>query len=370
MSANRRIFYACRQVGFAKDGLTTYIEAHGVQSIGVTTNFNLEQVFEQGQLSIYQTIEQVPDIEVTMEKVLDGYPLLYHLATNGATSGTLPGRGNVKTTVAMSLFADTGDSASGTPIAEVSMSGMYISSLTYSFPVDGNATEAVTLVGNNKLWRDDDTIGTGVFTGRFNDQDSPLAYPSSGGVQRRQHMVLIPIPSGVGGAPATGVDVNGVNTGWVTTFPREIPGIAADGTNPVQPDGTFLVVFTNLTVSCDLGRDTIYELGRKSPYFRYLTFPVEVRTEYEILSQKWDNVSGTEDGGQNGAIAGYNTSYQTIKVRMMDGTYIQTGVKNRLTTTATQGGDAGGGGNNVTIRYTYQTFNDLIVSHPQDPSAL
>lgn len=363
---NKREFYACRQIGFAKDGTATFIEAHGVQSIGITTNFNLEQVFEMGQLAIYQNIEQVPDIEVTMEKVLDGYPLLYHLATNGAVSPSISGRSNVKTIVALSVFTDTGDSASGTPIAEVSMSGLAISALTYTFPVDGNCTEAVTLVGNNKVWRDDEASpGSAVFTGRFNNQDQPLALNGSGGIQRREHIVMIPVSGG-----PTGTDVNGQTNGWVSVWPTDIPGINADGTNPLQTDGTYLVPLQTVTITSDLGRDEIFELGRKSPYFRFVTFPVEVRTEIEVLSRKWDNISATEAGGTNGASVGNNTRNQTIKVRLEDGTWVQTGTRNKLTTVAITGGDAGGGGGNVTHRYSYVTYNDLIVSHPQDPSAL
>lgn len=350
---NKRVIYAGRQIGFAKDGTSTIIEAHGVQSMGITTNFNLEQVFEMGQLAIYQNIEQIPDIEVTMEKVLDGYPLLYHLSTNGATSPTISGRSNVKTIVAMSVFSDTGDSASGTPIAEVSMSGLVISALTYTIPVDGNCTESVTLVGNNKVWRDDETLGNGIFTGRFNNQDQPLA---SGGVQRRQHVIMAPISGG-----PSGVDVNGVHAGWVSTWPREIPGIASNGTNILASDGTWTAPIQSVTVTCDLGRDQIFELGRKTPYHRFVTFPVEVRTEIEVLSTKWDNVGADENS---------SNAYQTIKIRLEDGTYIQTGTKNKLTTVAMTGGDAGGGGGNVTHRYSYVTYNDLIVSHPEDPSAL
>ena len=91
-SANDRIFYACQAVGFRVHGsaeseaggaLTPQQMAHGVQSVGITTNFNLEQAFELGQIEIYENIEGTPDVECTMEKVLDGYPLLYHMASSG-----------------------------------------------------------------------------------------------------------------------------------------------------------------------------------------------------------------------------------------------------------------------------------------------
>ena len=66
--ANNRIFYACQLVGISKMGdVDNITEAHGVQSIGITTNFNLEQAFELGQIQIYENIEGLPDVEVTME---------------------------------------------------------------------------------------------------------------------------------------------------------------------------------------------------------------------------------------------------------------------------------------------------------------
>jgi len=97
--ANNRIYYAIQQVELGHAGGKEAV--HGLQSAGITTNFNLEQVFELGQLSIYQNVEGIPDIEVALNKVLDGYPLIYVLATEGGTginaglvavSPTLPGR--------------------------------------------------------------------------------------------------------------------------------------------------------------------------------------------------------------------------------------------------------------------------------------
>ena len=101
--ANRRIFYACQAVGIASDGTTDYEEVRGLQSVGINTTFNLQQVFEIGMISIYENIEGVADVEVTLEKVLDGFPLLYHLGTQGASSSTLVGRSNKKAILALFL---------------------------------------------------------------------------------------------------------------------------------------------------------------------------------------------------------------------------------------------------------------------------
>jgi hypothetical protein len=42
--------------------------ARGVQSVTSTTAYNLEQVFELGQIEIYEDSERVPDVDFTIEK--------------------------------------------------------------------------------------------------------------------------------------------------------------------------------------------------------------------------------------------------------------------------------------------------------------
>ena len=53
---SNRIYYANQQVAFKKAG-GSWTVAHGVQSIGISTSFSLEQAFELGQLAIYENIE-------------------------------------------------------------------------------------------------------------------------------------------------------------------------------------------------------------------------------------------------------------------------------------------------------------------------
>ena len=157
--ANNRIFYACQQVGLKPDGSTDGFAAiHGVQSVGITTNFNLSQVFELGQISIYENIEEIPDVEVTMSKVLDGTPPIYCMATKGASTPTLSGRQNERSVFALAVWPDTNDSANGSPHSQVECSGMYVSSLAYNFPLEDNFSEDVTLVGNHKIWHGDSRV--------------------------------------------------------------------------------------------------------------------------------------------------------------------------------------------------------------------
>lgn len=342
---NNRIFWAVKAGGLAPDGSTTFTPIHGLQTIGISTTFNLEQVFEIGQSDIYENIENVPDIEVTLEKVLDGYPLIYHLATPGATSSSLNGRSGQKSTFAMSIFGDTQDSANGTPNTQTTCSGMLVGSLGYTIPVDGNITESVTLIGNNKTWSN----SAFTFTGGFNNTDSPAS-----GVQRRDNIQFgIPgsgqiatiLPHGVGG----------------------IPGINANGYNPLRSDGAaYEAHVQSISVSADLGRENLFELGRRNPYYKAASSAVEVTTDIEVISTGGDMVEATEAGL---AGDGDNLFNRPIKIILDDGTVINTGTKNKLSNVVHGGGEAGGG--QVTVTYSYVTYNHLTVTNPNtDPAGL
>ena len=129
--ANNRIYYAIQQIGFEPLVSGPTKVSHGVQSVGMTTNFDLAQVFALGQLAIYENIEEIPNVEVTASKVLDGYPLLYTDATIDATNPTVAGRQTARSNFYMSIFDEADILATGTADSMVQCSGMYISSVTY-----------------------------------------------------------------------------------------------------------------------------------------------------------------------------------------------------------------------------------------------
>jgi hypothetical protein len=189
--ANNRIFYACQAVAIgAENAAVGALETvHGVQSVGVNTTFNLEQVFELGQISIYENIEGVPDVEVTVEKVLDGYPLIYRLATTGAVGNSLVNRTKARCTVGLGIWPDDKDVVSGAPVQQIYMSGMYVNSVSYTLPVDGNCTESVTLVGNHKIWTSGRLNSTNSAPEFNYGEDMPIG---SGGVQRRENVKVGP----------------------------------------------------------------------------------------------------------------------------------------------------------------------------------
>lgn len=344
LNQNRRIYWAIQAAGFAPDGSTTFTPIHGVQSVGSTTTFNLTQVYELGQVSLYENYEGTPDVEITIEKVIDGYPLIYHLATPTAAGTSLASRSTDKATFGLSIFGDTNNSASGTPNAQMTCSGLFVSSLSYTFPVDGECRESVTLVGSNKTWH---TGASGyTFTGSiFDNTDVPAS-----GVSLRQHVVF---GSGTGASKLPGSGLGG------------IPNIASDGYNNLRADGSkYNASVQNITVSTDLNREALLELGRKNPFFRFANLPVEVTCEIEVLTSDGDLVEATEGGaaGNNGN----NLGNKTILINLQNGLKLDLGTKNKLTNVTYGGGDAGGG--NSTVTYSYSNFNDLTVTDPNDPS--
>ena len=347
-----RIFYANQQVSIRPDSegdaaMGSGDELHGVQSVGMTTTFNLIQIFELGQLALYENSEDLPDVEVTISKVLDGYPLVWEHATIDAALPTLIGRSNAKCFVGLSIFNDT-EVAESTPLSVVQCSGMYVSSLTYNFPLDDPFTEEVTMVGNNKIWANAPTYGetldSSVTTptvegdGQFSStvDDSPAAVS---GVSRRQHLTL-----------------TATNAYDRTQLPLEIAGVDQSTSGVILTSDT-RARLSSITVSSDFGRENLLELGRKAPYHRFVTFPTEVTCDIEVTSTSGDFVSATEGGIFDSSSD--NLANRIIRIATNDSLRIYLGNQNKLASVTYGGADAAGG--NATATYSYSNFNDFTI---------
>jgi hypothetical protein len=337
--AQNRVAYSVYAVGFAKLGTTTFTPVRGLQSVTLNTNFNLEDVFEIGQSNTYAIIEDLPDIQVSMQKKLDGFPLIYHLATNGATLGSISGRSNVQTIMALSIFNDVQDNASGTPLTQCECSGLFYNGGTWTFPADGDATEDANLVGNNKVYKSSSfTFAGATLNSIFTGNDAP-AY---GSTVRRQHF------------------------DWGTSrVPKLLPGISSSGTNDADSNGFYKCSVQNVSVSFDLGRQSINELGHKGPYFRYPNPIVEVTSTFEVVSKSGDITSATEAGILG---YGYNLLDETILIKTLESTQLNLGSKNKCQSVSQGGGDTGGG--LQTLSFTFVNKNSLVCTHSSDPSGL
>ena len=401
-NTNQRVFYATQGVAVGDRGATTLTECagggtanttvnlagklgivHGLQSMGVTTNFNLEQIFELGQLSLYENREDIPDIEVTFEKLLDGYSLVYHMATNDATNATLTGRADARADVRAVIGYATEDNiqAGGTNsgVAELYCSGMYISSVSYNLATDGNFTESTTLVGNDKAWltgattdpfgtilvESNGTINSAFSTAVFGN-DAPKGVGAS--VLRRENVVIgaagktlgpsgatfrTVVPNFIEGATTAG-GIWGISGG--TSAAQIDCGTGLQTNSTIIPDGGTLYL-NSFSTSVDLGRESINQMGKRVPYYRYVSFPVDVTSDLEVVAVGGDNINAAEES--------QNLSNHSIQIVLDDSTVICLGNKNKTTSVSYGGGDAGGG--NATITYSMTNSNDFVVLNSGDP---
>jgi hypothetical protein len=335
MAFNDRIFYACQAVVIAAPTGTTPAAGgivRGLQSIGMNSNFTLEQVFELGQLEIYENIEDIADVEVTMEKVIDGEKLIYNLASNGLCKTDLVAAAKSRSDVYFAVYDDATSNATGTAMNVCWNSGMYISSVSYSYSVDGNATESVTMVGNDKFWNADGnqtgTNATAQYAAGLTDGQFGSDVPNSG-VVRRKDIDLV-----------------------ASTLPAEVESQlgSPDG---IGQGGGFHV--QSISVSADFGQENINELGRFGPYAKFTSFPIEVTSEFEVIATSGDlkSVSGAAE----------NLTDRTITLLDDAGTILTLGTKNKLSGVSYSGGDTGGG--NATVTYSYTNYNSLLVDDSQ-----
>lgn len=339
MAANKRIYYATQAVLLRPQdadltSTASYVAPKGIQSVGMTTNFNLTQLFTMGQQELYDNVEGTPDVEVTMQKTLDGTLPLYLLCMGGKVAAYGSGKqlaelSTNRVDFRLGVYPDTATAATGNSTYWVDCSGMYLSSIGYTLPIDGFAQEDVTLVGNNKVWGE----GTAVTTNDFN---STLTAKN----------------------PIRRVNVN-VGSSVLPT------GTAGIRVPSGRTDFGGAPYFQSISVKANLGREAINELGRMAPYCRYVKFPLEITSEFSVIASDGDQVEANDFSGVTGCGNSYkNLVDKEVKV-VVCGTGIDTltidlGKKNKLTSVNYTGADTTGG--NATITYSFQTFNSFAVS--------
>ena len=363
--ANNRVYYAIQQIGFAKCGAlgNAFTAVKGAQSVGVDTALNTEKVMQLGEAYVYDNINQISDVTINMERIFDGTAPLICLATNGATASNIINRSNIPCTIALSIFSEAQDNSSGTPISQMISSGNFATNWTLTCPMEGKVTESLSLISNDKNW----TAGIGPipFSGVFLGTESPPSRAAgSGGVQFRQNIIF----TNLGGEPAPTVDANGQLHAFLTILPPDIEGISSSGTNDKTANGAYGAHIRSISVSASINRESLFELGRREPYFRYANFPIDITTEVEVAASNGDFVNILAQGSQTGIWAGGDNRDRTISVRLQEGLYVDCGTKNRLTAVSETGGDTGGGIS--TIKYTFMNGSFLKLTHSADPSAL
>ncbi len=383
----------------------------GMQSAGMSTTFNLEETFQLGQVEVYEYSERQPDVEVTMSKVIDGSKPLFFMVTDPGQGNDIVARtANFQVDLAMEIYPDTQFRATGKPVSIVTASGMVVSSVSYTYQADGPVTEDVTLVGNDKIWGallavsgataghdggggggeplvifpDDQDGGNpgapeGLPSGVFGHDGNTSAAIEGGaqelagppdrfgvivvgsGVQRREEVEISRsiLPNDIPGVITS--NISGINAAFVNGgFGSEGPGTAAASDQNIGNANTDNIAehLQSITLSVDLSRDDIFELGSKRPFAKTVAFPVEVTAAFEVITAQGDLVdasAGVDIGGDN------TNQSNTIIVRTSDGFQVDLGDTNRLTSVDMGGGEAGG--DNATVTYNFQSFGTFNVSH-------
>ena len=292
------------RVYFASQGLSvsgTTVE--GAQSVGISINYNLEQAFQLGRLAIYDNMVTDGEVTVTASKNLDGNPTMFGLMGGGNVGSY----GSTQVDIVVASNTSEADTALNTGAQTcTTMTGCYLSSLSYTFPVDGFATEEISWITDNKS-----TAGT-------------VSAPSASSAENvyRHH-----------------VSWSGVH----------------------ESDNV-----TNIAISTDLGREAMFKLGQFRPYHRFANFPFEVTVEFTIANTAVNttvvDLTGV-DCTTDGSLPGTQTIYVYVCDSNQDSAsvgYTFTMAGCRLSAVSQDGGDTGGG--NASTTFTYTTYNSLSVA--------
>lgn len=340
--ANKRVFYACEAVQlrprefnettrtydpqYGANDNAGWLTPLGVQSVGMTSNFNLEKIFTLGQLAQYDSVENNPEVEVTVNKVFDGTATLYQLCMGGQKweqGGSLMELANNRVDMRFSIYRDTSElTVQSSGVSYMESTGMFMQSVSFTFPTDGNATEDVTLISSNKKW---------------------YAAPSTTaiGVEKTAPSIV---------------------RRWKFDLGSCVLPTGDGGMRPGSP-------LNSVTISTDLNREPVYTLGSYEAYDRSIQFPVEVTCEIESLAIDGDFIDLSELQYQNctGSNIGTNQSLASFPIKFVicgreagNNVTIDLGNKNKLNSISYGGGEAGGG--NLTITYSFTTDNTLSVT--------
>lgn len=358
---NRRTYYAVEQVGIVPDGTSRVpggCEVHGLQTIGSNVTFNTENILEIGQIDTYTSMENRPDVSFNMEKVFDGYPLIWHLATrkaaidfdSGAATLSVKGlgaRSEYKSVIYMGIYPDTQTTASNSSVACIQISGAYVSNLEYNLQRDGNFTESVSFVANDRTWLGVNGDGyNDYFDYDFTGANSPV-YTS---VYRRW-------------------DIDWENS----RIPSDITGAEAVGSyykNPYSTDPTATYAhIQSCRISTSLAREDLYELGRKAPYYRYAKFPVDVTCSFEVNSAKGDSKNAyAEQTNLSNQLIDIIVGKSTDNYATNNKIRFYLGPKNKLTSIDLSGGSVDGAV--LAQTYNYVNQNTLTVAADKDLGGL
>jgi len=366
----KRVFYgsthlAIRPTTHSSTGSPTvgdFRAPQGIQSVGFNTSVAFEPIFQMGQTELYgRTESQSPEVEATISKAFDGTQPLYTtiMGGNSAVDTKQPTELTLNhCELDMGIYSENVPFASGTPESAIYCSGMYLTNVSMTFPIDGMATEEITLLGDTK---------------------KHLAASNIGSYQA--------VNGGSGTAPA----------------PYQRWSMNVQGST--LPSGVKNYAIQSVSVSMGMGREALQEIGTRGKYCRYPTYPFEVTTDFEVIvggemttrgvepssagsaqvqvdhydfvneiglacfsADKYDITPGVAPSDGN-IDAGYiDLGFRDQEIKLIfcgsgtsDNLTIDLGKKCRATSQNYSGGDTGG--DNATMSYSFQSYNEFKLTH-------
>jgi len=249
----------------AGHGNYSKVTLNGVQSVGFSSSVEFEQIFELGHLQIFENIEGSPTCEMTIERALpvNSNSMFEMFGTPaGDFKNYSVNLGNFASdkgmTARLSVQSD-GDVMTNTSTNNSTSNFLYgfqingfTSNYSISAQTDGAVTESLGIAGVDLI-----VMPSGSST---KDQMVKRGTADAVGVFRRQDL-----------------DIN----------KQYLAGGALVA--PVHYYGRV----QSASISVDVGREDLLEMGRKGPYIRYASFPVEVTmdVEYNVDTGK-DSIKG------------------------------------------------------------------------------
>lgn len=360
---NTRVFYASHDVSIkntsndpVEETYTAYLAIvgdgviQGAQSVSLDTNFGGEdQLFQLGRLEAYDSTLTAPEVEMSLTKSLDGWPLIWHHQAGSFTEATLLNQVGAKSTVRLTVGNDTDEYIGKSAInadneceggATIEMTGCFLTGFNYTFG-DGVFSEEITLLGNSK---------TVIETNNIAPKFAPLADTKywdnsnigAGNVLSRQNF---------------------------KQSESILPSLIAEEK------------ISSITVSADLSSEPLYQLGSFYAVDRDSPLPVNITVNFDVIADTHDCVAvSVQNALAECASPTGLTGKEPIYLEFCNsaGTAVygfdfrahssgNTTPTAKLNSVSYSGGDTGGG--NVTITYSYIVSNILDIEY-YDPAAL
>ena len=317
--SNKRVFYATQAVllDTAGTALGASDVIKGVQSVGINTTIDHRTIRDLGKPSPISILEGKPEVEASVERIIASVNDVIFPSSGG---DLLADATHAKEYDMLLLVGEEAreqiDTSGASTQAELKLSYLQVSSVSYNFEVNGPFTESISFVGHNKEWS----------TARTFSSTGELGYTHSGNLARRQDY-------------STSSSV----------IPSEVQG-----------------TMQNITVSFDFSRREILDLGKRQGVstpsqvnqYKLLNVPVEVTTESNTVVAEKDFSSDID--AQSFSNAPANKEIKAVVSIGGTNTIFNMGTENYLADVNRSGGDSGGG--NVEASYTYKNFNTFSIS--------